>query len=503
MNARKSRRLRQLAILVALTVCVAGCPPILGPFIWARTDGGVGLDLATGLVPRLGGGAYVCGQFTGMAVFGAGEPNETTLVAAGGAFDTDIFVARYDHTGALDWAVGAGGPQEDYAADIVQLFDGTVVITGFFNDEATFGAGDTNETRLLAAGEFDQDAFVARYSGGGALLWARSEGGLREGDAGTAISAFADGTFVVAGTFEDRAVFDTATPRPTVLNSGGPFDTNVFLARYERDGDLVWASGAGGPADDFPAKVTTTPGGDVVVTGTFEDYAVFSAPGVAPPVELRAASEIDRDVFIARYNGAGTVEWVRRATGIDIDDGLTIGALLDGSVILAGSFFDTVTFAPDTPGETTLMVDTILHRDAFIARYDRDGDFAWARHLEGIDDDEVAAVATIAGGSFVVAGTFTTALTLGVDEPNETTLMADFEFDRNIFVARYNAAGRLEAAERVPAISAAFDVGVVPGDEVLVAGWVSGASTLRSTTGATIPIRAAGEADAFLARLDF
>ncbi len=502
MNALNVRRFCRVAIALAVAACVAGCPPALGPFQWAQTGGGRDADRATAVAPRLAGGAYLCGQFTGSAVFGAGQPGQTTLVANGGPYDTDLFIARYETDGTLDWATSAGGPQDDCASDIVQLVDGSVVVTGYFHNIATFGAGEANETRLGAAGEFDQGAFVARYSSDGALLWARDEGGLGEGDAGTALGAFPDGSFVLAGTFEDSAVFDTATLRPTVLVAGGPFDTNIFLARYERDGDLIWASGAGGPAPDVAPSVATTPGGDIVLTGTFEDYAVFGAWG-EPIIEIRAYSSIDRDVFIARYRGDGTVDWVRRATGIDVDQGLGIGAFLDGSVAVTGTFTDRIVFAPDTAAEVTLTARNMLDSDAFVARYDRDGNLAWARQTRGIDADEGIAVATILCGSCVVAGTFTTTITLGAGEPNETTLNTPFEFERNIFVARYDANGRLEAAMRVPAISGACDAALAPGGNVLFAGWLAGSATLYDVTGAPVRVSSAGAEDAFLARVAF
>ena len=503
MNAPTSGRLRYRVLAIVLSAGALGCPPIIGAFQWARTDGGLDPDMATGVAPRPGGGAYVCGQFTGTAVFGAGQANETTLTAAGGPYDKDLYVARYDDSGALDWVTSAGGPQDDCAADIVQLFDSTIVVTGYFHNVATFGAGEANETRLFAGSEFDQDAFVARFTNDGALLWARREGGLGENDAGTVSSDFPDGSFVVAGTFEDRAVFDTGTLPPTVLNAGGPYDSNIFLARYERDGDLVWVSGAGGPAPDVAPGLTTAPGGGIFMTGTFEDYAEFGVPAVQAPLRVNAYSSIDRDVFIARYHGDGTVDWVRKATGIDIDDGLAVAAFLDGSVVVTGSFTDTILFAPDTADEIRLTAETILDRDAFVARYDRDGNLEWVRHAQGIDDDEAIAVAVIMGGDCIVAGTFTTTITLGAGEANETTLTADSEFDRNIFVARYSGDGHLRAAARVPAISTALDAGVVPGGDVLVAGWLAGRATLRDTAGVTIPIASAGAKDAFLARMDF
>jgi len=103
----------------------------------------------------------------------------------------------------------------------------------------------------------------------------------------------------------------------------------------------------------------------------------------------------------------------------------------------------------------------------------------------------------------VVAGTFTTTITLGAGEPNETTLNTPFEFERNIFVARYDANGRLEAAMRVPAISGACDAALVPGGSVLVAGWLADSATLYDVTGAPVRVSSAGAEDAFLARVAF
>ena len=491
-------------LMLALLVCASGCPLVLGgPFRWARTDGGEGPDAITGVVTRFGGITYVCGTFTGRAVFGAGEANETTLIAAGGAFDRDLFIARYANTGALDWAVSAGGPEDDAAAGIAALSDGSIAVTGHFTGRAVFGAGEPNERRLVAAGDFDQDAFVARYTAGGALIWARSEGGLGLNDAGTAISAFPDGSFVVAGTFEDRAVFETANDGPVALNAGGPFDTNIFLARYGRDGDLMWVSGAGGPAPDVAPGLTTVPGGGIVMTGTFEDFAFFGMPHRQTPIEIRAPLTLERDVFIARYNNDGLVVWVRRATGIDLDDGLAAAAFLDGSAVVVGTFTDTIVFAPDMANETTLVAQNKFDRDVFIAKYDRNGNLEWARQGTGIDDDYATTVSSTPGGRFFVAGTFTTAITLGPGEANETTLLTDREYDRNIFAAWYDADGLLDRAMRIPAVSAAFGAGVLPSGNVMVGGWIAEPMSFLDSNGLTISIAPEGSKDAFLARLAF
>ena len=51
---------------------------------------------------------------------------------------------------------------------IAILPDGSLVSVGNFNETATFGEGEVNETTLVSAGSFD--VFVARYSAVGAPL---------------------------------------------------------------------------------------------------------------------------------------------------------------------------------------------------------------------------------------------------------------------------------------------------------------------------------------------
>ena len=60
----------------------------------------------TGIAVDGSGNSYVTGYFQGSATFGQGQANQTTLTAAGGS---DIFVAQYDSSGALQWAKRAGG----------------------------------------------------------------------------------------------------------------------------------------------------------------------------------------------------------------------------------------------------------------------------------------------------------------------------------------------------------------------------------------------------------
>jgi hypothetical protein len=143
---------------------------------WATSAGGVvaaGRGIAT--TPR--GESYVTGEFRGTAVFGQGEPNETTLTAVG---LSDVFIAKYDRDGALLWATRAGGSSNediDGGLGIATTPSGESYVTGRFAGPAVFGQGEPNETTLTAAGRYK--IFVAKYDRDGALLWPCAQAATR------------------------------------------------------------------------------------------------------------------------------------------------------------------------------------------------------------------------------------------------------------------------------------------------------------------------------------
>ena len=80
--------------------------------VWAKRAGGPGGDQ---IAVDGAGNSYVTGGFSGSAIFGPGETNETTLTSAGFA---DIFVAKYDAASDLVWAKRAGGTSSDNSLGI-------------------------------------------------------------------------------------------------------------------------------------------------------------------------------------------------------------------------------------------------------------------------------------------------------------------------------------------------------------------------------------------------
>ncbi|MCX6647040.1 MAG: PKD domain-containing protein, partial [bacterium] len=285
-------------------------------------------------------------------------------------------------SGDLIWAKRAGGASSDpdswndAGCGITTLSDNSTVVTGYFYDQATFGPGETNETVLTTTGDGDLDIFVARYNPDGTLAWAKRAGGPFDRDRGSGITTLSDNSTVVTGTFYKSATFAPGEPNETVLTSTGGFD--IFIARYNPDGSLVWVKRAGGTGTAEANGITTLSDNSTVATGLFSATATFG-PGEPNETILTAAG--CWDIFIARYNPDGTLAWAKRAGGtVDInfpDMGNGITALSDNSTVVTGLFGGSATFGPEEPNETVLT--SAGWSDIFVARYNPDGTLAWSK----------------------------------------------------------------------------------------------------------------------------
>jgi hypothetical protein len=112
------------------------------------------------------GNSYVTGRFDDQAVFGPGELNETILSLVSSAAIYDIFIAKYDSAGNLQWVRQAGGTADDHGAGIDVDYLGDVYVAGnFASVDAVFGLGEVNETALATAGNIAgiYDGFIATF----------------------------------------------------------------------------------------------------------------------------------------------------------------------------------------------------------------------------------------------------------------------------------------------------------------------------------------------------
>jgi hypothetical protein len=416
-----------------------------GGVIWARHDGAPRVNAVSA---SAAGASTTVGHVRFSATFGAGEPDETTLLA--GVYDG--YVASYRADGTFVW-VRTIRPtttaDSAWPSSVARLPDGACLVAGTFHGQVTFGAGELNETVLQTLGtapatspDADYDLFLARYEADGRLAWARRAGGAVN-DYVTALVALEDGGAALTGLFRKTATFSPGEPGEIVLTS---HYADLFLARYDAAGHVVWVSRAeqealpDGTYDPlatdyaYGQSLAVEPDGSLLVAGQVIGTVVF---GEDEPTEtVFTSTDPDYgDSFVARYAPDGTFIWVRRAVAGGHYAGRYLALTADGGYVLAGSLVGDAVIGPGPDEVLSDSPGAYASTDVFLARYAADGSVAWARRVGADGADDATALAAFPDGSFGLVGTITGNVVFGEGEDRQTTLSGP------MFIARWNADG--------------------------------------------------------------
>ena len=145
-----------------------------------------------------------------------------------GGFDYWVFFVNLE--GEFVWGNSFGGSGDDRARDIAVADDGSIYVVG--ESEST----DGDKTQWFGR----DDLWIIKLDPDGNLLWQRTLGGT-EDDSGTQVEVLSDGTVVIAGNTKSDDVY---------LNSNkGRTDGWVLL--LDEDGNILQSMNYGGSEDDY------------------------------------------------------------------------------------------------------------------------------------------------------------------------------------------------------------------------------------------------------------
>lgn len=295
----------------------------------------------------------------------------------------------------LGFALSIGGDAQDANDQPAVAVDlaGNVYVTGTFQNTADFDPGPGVVNLSTAGGE---DAFVAKYSATGALVWARRLGGSAVFDRGHGIAVDAAGNVYTTGFFNDTADFDPGSGTFNMTSAG---TDDIYVSKLDSAGNFVWARRAGGSAVDRGGTIVLDDSGSLYLTGSFAGTADFD-PG---PGTLNLTSAGADDGYLWKLSPAGNLVWARQFGG-SLADGL--GALdfdSNGNIVAAGAFAGT---ADVDPSPTVLNLTSAGGDDAFIVKFDSAGTLLWAKRVGGIYDDYGIGIHVDSSDSIVVDGQF-------------------------------------------------------------------------------------------------
>ncbi len=292
-----------------------------GDIVWEMTYGGDALDQGLYLEKTSDGGYFILGETDSM---GAGE--------------RDLYLVRITAEGELLWEKTVGGPETEWAKDLIPMADGGFLLLGetdSYND--------------------DFDVYVVRVDGDGDVIWSKTlDAGANE--SGTALLEAPNGDLLVMAVISYPG-----------SSSGMYRDTRLY--RLDSEGNVLWNMLYRGDNKQAGDAMAWTADGDIVIAGLSEQltystalldfwlarvdgdtgelqWSVIEGRTTADDYGLSMSSGKDGEFLVAglgpafpilKFDEAGTVSWIKNgATDVGIYAGFAVLELEDGSYMIPG-----------------------------------------------------------------------------------------------------------------------------------------------------------------------
>ncbi|MFP2908300.1 sigma-70 family RNA polymerase sigma factor [Pyxidicoccus sp. 3LFB2] len=317
----------------------------VAPPSWVRQLGTL-WDEQAQAVTVSGDSVYVVGQTSGQL---------DTTPAAG---SWDVFLAKYDTAGTLQWVRQLGTRRDDRVTAVTTDSAGNVYLAGY-----TWGGFDF----YVNAG--GADFYFAKFDAQGNRLFLRQRG--------TVMDDFVTGLVRGAG----DAILIAGYTGGSFQNGGNPKNYDIFVGLYDTGGNPYVLQQLGSPASDVALGLAVSPNNDLYVTG----YTYGSLDGTTVPNGT--------DLFLMKTNILGAQQWVRQVDAGSIDYGTAVAVGPDGDPYLTGY----------TDGTVDSNTNAGIY-DALVARYDAQGNRLWSRLLGGASPDYGQGIAVAADGTVNVTG---------------------------------------------------------------------------------------------------
>lgn len=304
---------------------------------------------------------------------------------------SDLFTAKLDPAGNVQWAKSAGGPSDDFWTSGISTDQiGNVYVTGGVDPSVPFIFGnDTFQT----TGTIRGFSFF-KYDVNGNEQWCKFptlsgvSGNITP--ASTGISTDNNGNSYIIGIFSTSSI-DFGGVSLTNSTTGYP---DYFLVKYDASGNALWAKGTDNVFGIWGRGISMDTAGYIYVTGSMDGDTEFDSILLTWPGRC----------FIVKYDTSGNALWAKNFGDHYGDRSHAISTDNNGNSYVAGSFYDnTFSFGGFTVDNMDPTENTF---DIFIVKFDSTGNEKWVKSAGSDTSETVSAIHVDANANVYIVGQF-------------------------------------------------------------------------------------------------
>jgi hypothetical protein len=255
---------------------------------------------------------YITGTSQGANVFGKNATSGTT---------DDIFVAKLNSSGVVQWVYAAGGTGRDRGRKIALDSSGNIYVTGYYWSTVDFGGGNVTSNG-------NWDAFLLKLNSSGTFQWVKSYG-YNYNDLGRDVAIDSNDNIYMLGNY--RGTVDFGGGDEIGANNG-----DIFLVKFNSSGVFQWVYTAGASATDDSRALALDSNDNPYITGSFRDTVNFGGGNIT-------AANLD-DLFILKLNSSGAYQNIYTSNIFTTQKGKGLAVDSSGNIYATGTFSGTVDF---------------------------------------------------------------------------------------------------------------------------------------------------------------
>jgi len=358
-----------------------------GGYRWSRQLAGAGRDDVGGMDIDASGNIYIVGSYRDNSIYFTA----TDFLENDDNFDS--YLAVYNTSGTfirarrLFW----GTDTEKLLDVVVDDPNSRLAVVGNFKNEVIYNDGATEQT-VTAVGPKDQLVATFNYSGD-FLDIAVFDVSLQQ-TAIKNINICLFGGYYVGGDLREQINFGGGN---SLIGDAVNMDAMIF--RVNSSLDYVWGRLGKGTGYDHVNSSTVDEYGQAYITGKTESSTLtFDSTGTLSATPLSGFGS--SDMYIAKYDQNGTLQWVRRK-GNSGDDNAYGLAYFNDVVQFAGNFAGQIIFNQDT-----LDSGNLSNVNTGFAKFDLKGNEIGAAETSGSAEDRGTGVIFDSNGETIMTGFF-------------------------------------------------------------------------------------------------
>lgn len=294
------------------------------------------------------------------------DPSASTrLLASIG--NEDAFIAKYDTNLLLSDAINIGNISAGFASSVALDASGNAIISGTYLGTVDFDPS-TGTTALTSITNTISHTFIAKYDSNLAFQWVKDIGG-RNSATGIISKLVLDGSsnILITGQYNQTSDFDPSVNGVSLTAAG----SDIFIAKYDSNGNYVWVKKIGGTAGDIGRNIAIDATNNIYIIGNFSGIVNFD-----PNTGTSTLDSLNGTTFFAKYDNNGSYVFAANLANNNIN---TIIVDNSNAVIIAGIFNGLRDFDPSAATANLLSVST----NGYIAKYTSTGDYTFAKLIGG------------------------------------------------------------------------------------------------------------------------